>query len=83
VKILINGDLATGIPVLAKIIRTVNMFLKDPIGGFGNMAEILSSVRTLQGMFNVTVNETQQILHDVSDIVDSSINLINKVITPQ
>jgi hypothetical protein len=81
VKNLINRDLSTGVPVLAKIIKTLNVALKDPLAGFANMPNVINDVHTLGNMFNSTVEETQQILHDASDILDTSINLITKLIT--
>jgi hypothetical protein len=83
VKTVINNDLAEGVPVLADIIRTANVIFKDPLKGIANIADVIKDVNTLGYMFNSTVEETQQILHDVSDILDTSINLITKLITSQ
>jgi hypothetical protein len=83
VKTIINNDLAAGVPVLAHIFRSANVFVKNPLAGFATFADVIKDVQTLENMFNTTVDETKQILNDVNDIVDTSINLISKLISSQ
>lgn len=79
-KIMINSDLETGIPVLANIIRTVNVFFKDPISGIAFMPDVIEGVHKLGNMFNTTMDETRLIINDVSDIIDTSVHLMTKLI---
>jgi ubiquinone biosynthesis protein Coq4 len=82
-KAVIITDLTAVVPVLADIFKTVNAFFKDPMSGIGNMAGLIQDIHSLGYVFNSTMKESQQILHDVNDIVTTSIHLVTKLIAPQ
>jgi hypothetical protein len=83
VKTIINEDLATGVPVLAHIVRSVALFFRNPLAGFVTFGDVIKDVQTLGHVFNTSAEETKQILGDVSQIIDSTVNLISKIISSQ
>jgi hypothetical protein len=83
VKTIINEDLAAGVPVLAHIVRSVILLFENPLAGFVTFADVIKDVQTLGHVFNTSAEETKQILGDVSDIIDTTINLIINITTPQ
>jgi hypothetical protein len=83
VKTIINDDLATGVPVLAHILRSVTLLFQNPLAGFVTLADVMKDVQTLGHVFNTTADEAKQIIGDVSDVIDTTIDLISKIISPQ
>jgi signal-transduction protein with cAMP-binding, CBS, and nucleotidyltransferase domain len=81
VKTTVNRDLSKGIPVLASVVRLANLFFDNPLSGIANITDIIKDMEIVRSLLVTTNTDTQQILHDISDIVNTLTRLLTSIMS--
>ena len=81
IKTTINRNLSKGIPVLANFVRLTNLFAVNPLLGFANIADIPKDLEIVRILLDTTNADTQQILRDLSNMVDTLIGLLTSIMS--
>jgi signal-transduction protein with cAMP-binding, CBS, and nucleotidyltransferase domain len=79
VKTNVNRDLSNGIPVLASVIRLMYLFLENPMSGVTNITDIIRNVQTVRSLLDTSAADTQHIVSDLNDIIETFIRLITTI----
>jgi hypothetical protein len=81
VKTTVNTDLSKGVPVLASFVRLIYLFLENPLSGFANITDIIKDIEIIRSLLVTTDADSQQILRDLSDIVDAFTRLLTSIMS--
>jgi signal-transduction protein with cAMP-binding, CBS, and nucleotidyltransferase domain len=80
-KTAVNRDLSKGIPVLASVVRLVNLFFDDPMSGITRITDIIKNIETVRHLLITTNVEAQQIFHDLSDIANTLTRMLTAILS--
>jgi hypothetical protein len=76
----VNRDLSQGIPALTRMINLIDHLIDNPLSVFVNITDIIKDIETMRSLLVSTDTDTQQILRDISDIVESVIRLLTSML---